>query len=418
MPKEGNYREAIARYTRVIEVEPEQAGAYINRGAAYESAGNLDLALQDLDTALSLGSWPEAYHIRGYVHFKRGDFDKAVLDFSEAIRLDAGDSNAYTVSAYTYRGHSYQFMACYDHALRDYRKALELFPKLSLKRASLYLNVGIVYAALGEHDLAIEQYNEALARNRNDARIYLHRGDSHGQAGALDQAIEDLGKAIDLDPEDIRSYILRGSVFQSSGDFERASQDYDKALECLPDSGYVYSLRGSLYLARGDLDCAVQDFDAALERGMEDSYTYSERGVAYELKGDLDRAMEDYNRALCLRPNVAAFFNRGIGMLRLGQWKQARSDLRSASNMGIDLVEAFRADCGSVAEFEGKYNVKMPPDLAEMLTIEEEIPADAGASILAMFEELRKSVPESAFDALPTDGAKNYKHYLYGHPKR
>lgn len=40
-----------------------------------------------------------------------------------------------------------------------------------------------------------------------------------------------------------------------------------------------------------------------------------------------------------------------------------------------------------------------------------------GEPILEMFERLRKSVPLEAWDGLPTDGAKNYKHYLYGHPK-
>ena len=42
---------------------------------------------------------------------------------------------------------------------------------------------------------------------------------------------------------------------------------------------------------------------------------------------------------------------------------------------------------------------------------------NVGESILEMFERLRKSVPPEAWDGLPTDGAKNYKHYLYGHPK-
>lgn len=48
---------------------------------------------------------------------------------------------------------------------------------------------------------------------------------------------------------------------------------------------------------------------------------------------------------------------------------------------------------------------------------EEPKPTNAGASIIRIFEKARKSVPESAFDDLPTDGAKNYKHYLYGFPK-
>ena len=38
-------------------------------------------------------------------------------------------------------------------------------------------------------------------------------------------------------------------------------------------------------------------------------------------------------------------------------------------------------------------------------------------SILEMLDRLRKSVPSEEWEKLPVDGAKNYKHYLYGHPK-
>ena len=34
-----------------------------------------------------------------------------------------------------------------------------------------------------------------------------------------------------------------------------------------------------------------------------------------------------------------------------------------------------------------------------------------------MLERLRKAAPRDTWDGFPTDGAKNYKHYLYGHPK-
>ena len=42
---------------------------------------------------------------------------------------------------------------------------------------------------------------------------------------------------------------------------------------------------------------------------------------------------------------------------------------------------------------------------------------DVGQSILDMFDELHRSAPEGAFDELPTDGSRNFKHYLYGWPK-
>ena len=49
---------------------------------------------------------------------------------------------------------------------------------------------------------------------------------------------------------------------------------------------------------------------------------------------------------------------------------------------------------------------------------EEGLPSSTGQSILKMFEKIHKSAPEGTWDDVPTDGSINYKHYLYGYPKR
>ena len=48
---------------------------------------------------------------------------------------------------------------------------------------------------------------------------------------------------------------------------------------------------------------------------------------------------------------------------------------------------------------------------SEMVSEEEE------HSILRMMRKIHESVPDSAWDNVPTDSARNYKHYLYGWPK-
>ena len=37
--------------------------------------------------------------------------------------------------------------------------------------------------------------------------------------------------------------------------------------------------------------------------------------------------------------------------------------------------------------------------------------------VVERVQELQKSMPPEELDGVPSDGAKNYKHYLYGHPK-
>ena len=52
-----------------------------------------------------------------------------------------------------------------------------------------------------------------------------------------------------------------------------------------------------------------------------------------------------------------------------------------------------------------------------MVSIEDASPARGLAAIVAKVKELQKDIPPEAWDDLPTDLAKNKKHYLYGHPK-
>ena len=48
--------------------------------------------------------------------------------------------------------------------------------------------------------------------------------------------------------------------------------------------------------------------------------------------------------------------------------KDAQSDLTVARDKGIDIIAAFRNDYSSVQDFEQRNEVKLPADLAEMLT--------------------------------------------------
>ena len=61
---------------------------------------------------------------------------------------------------------------------------------------------------------------------------------------------------------------------------------------------------------------------------------------------------------------------RGLAWLHLKKWQEAKSDLTAAKDMGLDIVALFQRDSynESVADFERKFGIKLPEDIAAMLT--------------------------------------------------
>ena len=267
----------------------------------------------------------------------------------------------------------------------------------------------------GDNRKAIALYTKAIELNSLIADSYVNRGASFFARGDDDSAERDFTRALELDPTYAHAYGARSYVFIRGGDANSALRDLNRALELTPDFAAAYAVRGALYVERGELDKAIQDLDTALELDPQNADAYIDRGVAYERKGDTVRAIRDYDQCLLMRPNRMAYANRGFARLRKSQWARAKSDLLSSRNMGMNIVSAFRAACGDVAAFEKAQGLKLPPDIADLVSIEQDAPDLS--SLFEAIDKIRGSVPASEWDKLPTDGAANYKHYLYGHPK-
>ena len=58
-----------------------------------------------------------------------------------------------------------------------------------------------------------------------------------------------------------------------------------------------------------------------------------------------------------------------------------------------------------------------PPNYCKDQSGEMPSPKRGLAGIVERVREMQKDIPPEAWDDLPTDLAKNKKHYLYGHPK-
>ena len=154
----------------------------------------------------------------------------------------------------------------------------------------------------------------------------------------------------------------------NQGNYQQAIVHYSNALALNPQLIPAYDNRGLAYSNVGDYENAIKDYRAMLELYPAYYGAYNNLGVVHYIRGEYENAICNYNRALELNPNHPEIcYNRGESRLHLKEWDAARADLLAAQRMDVDIVASFRNDYASVADFEQRNGITLPPDIAEML---------------------------------------------------
>ncbi len=245
-------------YSKAIELKPDLAEAYVNRGDTKLVADDWDGAIADCSKAIELK--PDdvaAYNNRSLAKKDKGDLDGAIADASKAIEIKPDYATAYDT-----RGFAKNARGDVAGALADYNKAIELKP-----------------------DLAEAYNNRSLAKK---------------DKGDLDGAIADASKAIEIRPGFATAYNNRGFAKNAKGDREGAMMDYNKAIELKPDSAAAYDNRGTIKVFHGDLDGALADFTRAIELKPNDGMAYNNRGWARFVNNDFSGAVADCKKAVAM----------------------------------------------------------------------------------------------------------------------
>lgn len=143
---------------------------------------------------------------------------------TEIIQSDQ-ETTQNRASAYCDRGIAYGGKKDYDRALADFNEAIRLDPKL----AAAYYRRGNIYANKGDYDRAIAEYSKAIQIDPKLVDAYYKRGMVYGTKGDHDRAITDYSEVIRLDPEDADTYYKRAMAKVEKGDTAGANADVERA---------------------------------------------------------------------------------------------------------------------------------------------------------------------------------------------
>lgn len=152
----GEHANAIVMYEAVVEQRPTWAEAFYNLGNAFLQTEQLEKAAEAYQKAIALKEdFAEAHDNLGCVYNRLGDYAKAVACHETALRLRP------SAATYDNLGYAFYKMNALDKAEEAHRQALTA----NADDAIAHYNLGLVYAARGEEEKALDAFASAFSRD-------------------------------------------------------------------------------------------------------------------------------------------------------------------------------------------------------------------------------------------------------------
>lgn len=210
------------------------------------------------------------------------------------------------------------------------------------RRAAALVARGTLRAEQSQFARALADFGRALRLNGDSAEIYFQRGLVHQASGAFDVAVRDFDRALALQPG------LQGAIDGRAAALQQRVTSFQQELEFLnqrltqaPTDAALLNNRCWLRVINNDnLDAALVDCNASLAARPNDANVLDSRGLVQFKRGDYAAALADYEAAVRIDPNNGHFlYGRGLTRIALGMTAEGEADQARADELtpGIAL---------------------------------------------------------------------------------
>lgn len=211
----GDYDAAIAKFTQVIQQNPEIADAYNSRGDALLGKQDYDTAIDDFTEATTHDPQHHvAYYNRGYAWHMKQEIDRALMDYNKAIDIEPNEPWYYLQRGLCWYEKGEKKKAFEDH---------ETFVKTAPKTVSRKIVI--------QPPIRVTQVPAPIVQT---PVFYGDAGDADSDTfwspEELDEAIANFSEAIKLNPKFAMAYNGRGWAKYRKKQFSDAAADFDIAI--------------------------------------------------------------------------------------------------------------------------------------------------------------------------------------------
>jgi tetratricopeptide (TPR) repeat protein len=214
-----------------------------------------------------------------------------------------------------------------DKAISAYENALNFYADKPTSYAA-YVGLGTAYMEKGNAELAIDNFNRALALSKEMAvaptrgslaTVHYYLGKVYLTKGELAPAEQELIESLSLNQTNADAIFFLGKVYEAQGNVTEAEAIYLQALSLVPNFTEVYSQLGNLYLSQGEqvkaaynqamanlfsgkVAEAVEQLKTVVASMTDNADAYWGLGWGYEKLNMRDEAIDAYRAAVAVNP--------------------------------------------------------------------------------------------------------------------
>jgi tetratricopeptide (TPR) repeat protein len=285
--KKKEYDKAIACFNEATRKDPKYASAFHNQALLWVTRPDKqywhgERAVESAMKACELTAWKEGKYLgtlaaayaealrppangeafgnRGLAWMKKKEYDRAIADFTEAIRLNPNDP-----LNWFRRGHAWLEKLEYDRAIADWNEATRLNPNDPFD----WVHRGDAWMKKLEYDRAIADYTEAIRRELFLPLVFGNRAAASLGKKEYDEAIADCNVVLCwfVDWYDVdRAFGIRGIAWMKKKEYDRAIADFNEATRLNPN--WAWPFHGQAWLWATCPDAQHRNGKKAVESAM------------------------------------------------------------------------------------------------------------------------------------------------------
>lgn len=247
--EKGDDGRALADLDQFVRLEPS-AENFVKRAEYNLARDRLAAAVNDYNTAIKMDQKNVTYFkARAGILERKGDVASAQADYASIIRLyDASIAGAPTSQAFYERARIWQELKNYQKALADYTLAIRLDPS---DKSNYSFRYYLIREMTDNSAQAMKHLDEFVSREPAFADNYRIRAEARDES-EIEKNLADYDQAIRLKSDDVDFRFARAALLEKKGNLAGAIADYDRALQVDPKDAKALYRRGMAKSNKGD----------------------------------------------------------------------------------------------------------------------------------------------------------------------